>query len=197
LQSILIHGTIKAQRIDWEAIYMRIKSNLVGTNIYIKNYELADKLFCTNMWFNKVNGKYLSDPTEEFVDDNYCQAVDDMYNSPNGYYFIITRICDNSRIGSFCAFPDETEQIIDIGYCIHQLYWRQGYATECLKMIIEWAQTQNFTTITAEVAKDNIASCKLLEKFNFKIKKESSYKKYHMNIEFKSYIFEYHITKPH
>lgn len=155
---------------------MRIKSNLVGTNIYIKNYELADKLFCTNMWFNKVNGKYLSDPTEEFVDDNYCQAVDDMYNSPNGYYFIITRICDNSRIGSFCAFPDETEQIIDIGYCIHQLYWRQGYATECLKMIIEWAQTQNFTTITAEVAKDNIASCKLLEKFNFKIKKESSYK---------------------
>ena len=40
---------------------MRIKSNLVGTNIYIKNYELADKLFCTNMWFNKVNGKYLSD----------------------------------------------------------------------------------------------------------------------------------------
>lgn len=38
-------------------------------------------------------------------------------------------------------------------------------------MIIEWAQTQNFTTITAEVAKDNIASCKLLEKFNFKIKK--------------------------
>ena len=50
---------------------------------------------------------------------------------------------------------------------------------------------------TAEVAKDNIASCKLLEKFNFKIKKESSYKKYHMNIEFKSYIFEYHITKPH
>ena len=41
---------------------MRIKSNLVGTNIYIKNYELADKLFCTNMWFNKVNGKYLSDP---------------------------------------------------------------------------------------------------------------------------------------
>lgn len=176
---------------------MRIKSDLVGTNIYIRNYELADKLFCTNMWFDKVNGKYLSDPTEEFVDDNYCQAVDDMYNSPNGYYFIITRICDNSRIGSFCAFPDETEQIIDIGYCIHQLYWRQGYATECLKMIIEWAQTQNFTTITAEVAKDNIASCKLLEKFNFKIKKESSYKKYHMNIEFKSYIFEYHITKPH
>lgn len=54
---------------------MRIKSNLVGTNIYIKNYELADKLFCTNMWFNKVNGKYLSDPTEEFVDDNYCQTI--------------------------------------------------------------------------------------------------------------------------
>lgn len=33
---------------------MRIKSNLVGTNIYIKNYELADKLFCTNMWFATV-----------------------------------------------------------------------------------------------------------------------------------------------
>ena len=74
---------------------MRIKSNLVGTNIYIRNYELADKLFCTNMWFDKVNGKYLSDPTEEFVDDYFRQAINTLYNNPDGYYFIVNRICDN------------------------------------------------------------------------------------------------------
>ena len=170
---------------------MRIKNNLIGTNIYIRNYEPADKDFCTSMWLDEENGRYLSDPTKEFADDDYRQAVDNMYNSPDGYYFIVNRICDDRRIGTCCAFPDETRQAIDIGYCIQQSYWRQGYATELLKKIIEWAQAQNFTTITAEAAKDNIASCELLKKLGFRIKAASSFKKYHMNTEFKSYIFEY------
>lgn len=142
---------------------MRIKNILIGTNIYIRNYEPADKDFCTSMWLDEENGRYLSDPTKEFADDDYRQAVDNMYNSPDGYYFIVNRICDDRRIGTCCAFPDETRQAIDIGYCIQQSYWRQGYATELLKKIIEWAQAQNFTTITAEAAEDNIASCELLK----------------------------------
>ena len=173
------------------------QNNLIGTNIYIRNYEPADKDFCTSMWLDEENGRYLSDPTKEFADDDYRQAVDNMYNSPDGYYFIVNRICDDRRIGTCCAFPDETRQAIDIGYCIQQSYWRQGYATELLKKIIEWAQAQNFTTITAEAAKDNIASCELLKKLGFRIKAASSFKKYHMNTEFKSYIFEYPITKTH
>ena len=103
---------------------MRIKNNLIGTNIYIRNYEPADKDFCTSMWLDEENGRYLSDPTKEFADDDYRQAVDNMYNSPDGYYFIVNRICDDRRIGTCCAFPDETRQAIDIGYCIQQSYWR-------------------------------------------------------------------------
>ena len=41
------------------------------------------------------------------------------------------------------------------------------------------------------------ADVELLKKLGFRIKAASSFKKYHMNTEFKSYIFEYPITKTH
>ena len=71
---------VKVRSVDLETICMRIKNNLIGTNIYIRNYEPADKDFCTSMWLDEENGRYLSDPTKEFADDDYRQAVDNMYN---------------------------------------------------------------------------------------------------------------------
>ena len=82
---------------------------------------------------------------------------------------------------------------MDIGYCIHKEYWRNGYATEVVKKLIEWAAQQSYKTITAEVAKDNEASCGLMTKLGFIINEEKSFKKYHMDISYDSYVFEYSI----
>ena len=169
---------------------MRIEKNLEGDRIYIRNYEVEDKLFCTSMWFDEENGKYLSDPTREYVDDVFQNAIDTLQESEDGYYLVISFISNDENVGTCCIFPDETGTCIDIGYCIDKKYWRSGYATEALQQIIAWSGKQGFSTITAEVAKDNEASCRLLNKLGFGVKTETRFKKYHMEIEYQSYIFE-------
>lgn len=169
---------------------MRIKDSLVGDRIRIRNYEVADKTFCTGMWFDRENGKYLSDPTEEYVDDVYQEAIDTLQDSEDGYYFVVDRIADDQSIGTCCAFPSEDGTNIDIGYCILKEYWRQGYASEVLELLISWAKGNMFGSITAEAAKENVASCGLLEKMGFTIKEETTFKKYRMGITYDSYVYE-------
>ena len=79
---------------------------------------------------------------------------------------------------------------IDIGYCIDKIFWRNGYASEAVRSIIDWAKDNSIKTITAEVAKENLSSCRLLKKLGFKEKEETLFKKYHMDIEYDSYIYE-------
>lgn len=170
---------------------MKLDKKLISDRITIRNYEIEDKEFCTSMWFDKENGRYLSDPTEEYVDDIFQNAVDTLQESADGYYFVIENNVDGKRIGSCCAFPNEDKSVIDIGYCIKRKYWRNGYATEAVGKLIEWASQQGYKSITAEVAKENEASCGLMRKLGFKIKKETTFSKYHMDVSYDSYIYEY------
>ena len=109
---------------------MKLDSKLIADRIVIRNYEIDDKEFCTGMWFDKENGKYLSDPTEEYVDEVFQNAVDTMQDSKYGYYLVIEKIAAGERIGSCCAFPNDDGSIIDVGYCINKKFWRNGYASE-------------------------------------------------------------------
>ena len=143
------------------------------------------------MWFDEENGKYLSDPTAEYVDDVFMQAVDELEDSEDGYYLVIENMADGTSIGTCCAFPSEDGTNIDIGYCINKAYWRNGYATEAVSKLIEWARENSIKSITAEVAKENAPSCGLLRKLGFTEKKETTFKKYRMDIEYDSYVFEY------
>ena len=85
---------------------MRIEKNLEGDRIYIRNYEVEDKLFCTSMWFDEENGKYLSDPTREYVDDVFQNAIDTLQESEDGYYLVISFISNDENVGTCCIFPD-------------------------------------------------------------------------------------------
>lgn len=174
---------------------MRI-DKLISDRVAIRSYEVEDKEFCTDMWFDEENGKYLSDPTKEYLDDVYQEAVDTLQDVDYGYYFVIEDAKDGKRLGTCCAFPDDNGTNIDIGYCINKKYWRNGLATDAVSMLIDWARQQSMKTITAEVAKENAASCGLLKKLGFNVKKETTFKKYNMGIEYDSYIFEYNLEEP-
>lgn len=169
---------------------MNLENKIVSDRIAIRSYEVEDKSFCTGMWFDKENGKYLSDPTEEYVDDEFREAVDTLQDADYGYYFIIEDVKDGKRLGTCCAFPDDDGTNMDIGYCISKEHWRKGLATETVSALMDWARQQDIKTITAEVAKENVPSCGLLKKLGFKVKKETTFKKYHMDIEYDSYVFE-------
>lgn len=168
---------------------MQIENAISNARIIVRNYSSTDLSFVTGMWFDEENGKYLSDPTKEYVDDGYQKALEKMENSPDGYYLVIEMKDTQRPIGSCCIFPDEKKEVYDIGYCIHKDYWNQGYGTNTILLVKEWIREHGGKEITAEVAKDNLASNLLLKKFGFIPKRESKFKKYNMNVHYDSYIY--------
>ncbi len=167
---------------------MKLKQPLLGERVVIRNYTPGDLAFSTDMWFDPENGKYLSDPTREYVDEMFQRALDSLQDSKDGYYLLVELRSSGERIGTCCVFPDK--DVYDIGYCIHKSRWKQGFGTEVVNLLADWVREQGGTAVTAEAAKENRGSCALLEKCGFDVVKESSFKKYHMDVKFDSFIYE-------
>ena len=168
---------------------MKLEQTLYGKRICLRSYEKKDLIFLTDMWFDEENGKYLSDPTKEYVDDVYQKALDTLGESEYGYYLVIELEDTGERIGSACLFPDENKRVYDIGYCIHKSRWNQGYGTEAVVLLCEWIRENGAEKVTAEVAAENAASNRLLRKLGFVIEKTSEFKKHNMDVRFDSYIY--------
>ena len=169
---------------------MKLDRPLEGERIVIRSYAPEDLDFCTGMWFDPENGRYLSDPAREYVDEVFQRALDGLQDSGNGYYLVVERKVGGERIGTCCAFPDEAGKAYDIGYCVHKSCWRQGFGREIVELLLDWVRDQDGTAVTAEAARENRGSCALLEKCGFTLKREASFRKYHMDIEFDSCIYE-------
>lgn len=169
--------------------FMKLTEALHSQRVLIRNYEAADLDFVTGMWLDKENGKYMSDPTRDHVDEAFQKALDELQDSQFGYYLIVEHANSGERLGSACAFPDEEGKTYDIGYCIYKNHWKQGYGTEAVKLLIEWLRTIGARAITAEVAVENMASCALLSRLGFAVEKETEFKKYNMDVHFKSHIY--------
>ena len=169
---------------------MKLDRPLEGERIVIRSYTPEDLDFCTGMWFDPENGRYLSDPAREYVDEVFQRALDGLQDSGDGYYLVVERKGGRERIGTCCAFPDEAGKAYDIGYCVHKSCWRQGFGREIVELLLDWVRDQDGTAVTAEAARENRGSCALLEKCGFTLKREASFRKYHMDIEFDSCIYE-------
>lgn len=175
---------------------MQLKNKLYTSRITVRDYQKSDLPFLVDMWFDEENGKYLSDPTKAYVNDEYRKALDKLEDNPHGYYLTLVFSGSEEIVGSCFIFPDDKKESFDIAYCIHKNYWRLGYGTELIPLIIDWVYSQGGLEITAEVAKENIASNSLLRKNGFEIISESRFKKYNMDVYFDSYIYRFVLKRP-
>lgn len=168
---------------------MNIGQSILLGRIRLRAYEESDLDFLTSMWFDPENGKYMSDPTKEYVNDVYQHALDTLQDSDDGYYLVVELSETGERIGSAGIFPLEADGDYDIGYCIRKDLWRCGYGSEVVSALLKWLSAHGAKKAKAEVAVDNIPSNMLLRKFGFEVERESEFKKYNMGITFKSYIY--------
>lgn len=65
---------------------MKIDRNIIGEHIILRSCVNSDLEFLTSMWSDKENGKYMSDPTEEYVNDDYQKALDTLENTADWIY---------------------------------------------------------------------------------------------------------------
>ncbi|MCW4655639.1 GNAT family N-acetyltransferase [Bacillus sp. AS_5] len=88
---------------------------------------------------------------------------------PWGAWYVLRKE-DDSVLGDigFKGKPNE-DQTVEIGYGFIGKYWNQGYATEAVKELIDWAfKTGEVETIIAETLLDNYSSMRVLEKLHMK-----------------------------
>lgn len=173
---------------------MKLDTPLTGDRIILRNYQSSDLTFITDMWFDEQNGKYMSDPTREYVTDAYQSILDDLENSDDGYYLVAELANEGVPIASAGIFPTE-DGLYDIGYCVHQSKWRQGYGSEIVALLLDWLDRHGAKKVMAEVAVDNLPSNLLLQKFGFAVEKKSTFRKYNMNVQFDSYIYAKELQK--
>lgn len=173
---------------------MKLKQNLTGKRVTVRNYEKSDLDFVAGMWLDEENGRYLSDPTPAYVDDRFQHALDTLQDSPDGCYLIIEETGTGRPIGSCSVFFGETAAEFDIGYCIHKTQWRQGYGREAVALVLEWLRRQGAERVTAEAAAENTASNALLRSLGFAAVSAGSFSKYRMGITYDSIVYELLLT---
>ena len=94
------------------------------------------------------------------------------YNIPNNdfWIFAIELKFDNSFVGTLALVKDENDD--EIGYRFLEKYWSRGYATELCEGLIIYCKQQKMPKIIGYVVDKNIASAKILQRFNFKAVKK-------------------------
>ena len=94
------------------------------------------------------------------------------YDKPKNDFWIyaIERKTDKKFIGTVALVKDNVDD--EIGYRFIQEYWGKGYATEICEGLISYCKFVGMKKIVGYVVDENIASAKILKRFNFtKVKK--------------------------
>lgn len=84
------------------------------------------------------------------------------------YAIWMIELKDGAHIGELCFKGLSADGVAEIGYGISKEYQNNGYATEAVRAILEWAfALPEVTAIEAETDSDNTASKRVLEKCGF------------------------------
>lgn len=168
---------------------MQIRENMTGNRIEIRDYYAEDQKFIEDLWFDPQMNRYMGDPLREYADEKYYEALSQMEDNEDGYYLIIQKKGNGERMGTCCMFPDAGKITYDIGYTIAWQYWKMGYGSEAIQMLLRWIREHGGKAVTCEVAVDNTASNALIRKMGFNVWKEAEFKKWNMDVTYKSYIY--------
>ena len=175
---------------------MKIGAALTGPRLYLRDHRPDDLDFSAGMWLEEENGRYLSDPTWDYVDAPFQKALDTLQDSGAGYYLTACLNGTEERVGTCCLFPDKSGEGYDIGYCVHKSRWGQGFGREIVELAVGWARAQGGKWLTAEAADENRPSRALLEQCGFVPERAAAFEKYHMGVRYSSHIYRLPLSPP-
>ena len=89
-----------------------------------------------------------------------------MYERPYFFQWVITIKETQEAIGTISLFDLKFDLMqAEIGYCLGKTFWNQGYATEALQGVIDYAFSRNnFRVLLAKHLIENPASGRVMEK---------------------------------
>ncbi|MDE7019220.1 MAG: GNAT family N-acetyltransferase [Lachnospiraceae bacterium] len=178
-----------------EKITGQIIDTIETTRLYLRSFEKEDARFAISIWNDPEMGEYLPDEAMTEIDENYVREIEQLSEAEDCCYFISELKDTHQKIGTCSFMVSDDGKIYDIAYCVHRDHWRNGYATEAAKGMIDYAVKQGADTITVRVNKENIASNQVVRKLGFTLTGEKSYKKRGTQKMFTDYLYELHPRK--
>lgn len=168
---------------------MKIKK-IETPRLYLRGFEKEDAAFAISIWNDREMGEYLPDPSEENIDEEYWKMVEGLGDDEECCYMISESKETGERIGTCSFIPSEDKTTYDIAYCVHKKFWRNGYATEMARGMIDYAKAHDVKKMTVNVNQKNVASNAIVKKLGFHVVGEISYKKSGTDLEMKDYKYE-------
>lgn len=121
-----------------------------------------DPKVCTYLTFNPYKSVFYTKHIINNMINAYIQGTD--------ANFSIIYKKENKVIGSISLHFFENENVGDVGYLLNSSYWNKGIMSEALDAFIKMAFSYyNFDALTASYISENLASERLLKKFNFSV----------------------------
>ncbi|WP_274310273.1 GNAT family N-acetyltransferase [Solibacillus daqui] len=117
---------------------------------------------CTAESYNAFSDKYEMGP---HIEMHLEELKNDIKSIGWGVWFVIH--CDSNLVIGDVGFKGKPndQKTVEIGYGINSDYQNNGFATEAVNGIKDWALSSNqVDKIVAECAEENVASIRVLEK---------------------------------
>src|SRR5215213_3248561 len=107
--------------------------------------------------------------TERVRADRFIAACRRMSEEGSGARVAIDRASGGAFLG-WCGLTrwNPTYRSASLGYCLDDVAWGHGYATEAARALLQWAfETLDLNRVQAETDTRNAASARVLEKLGF------------------------------
>jgi len=146
---------------------------LQGKNIYLSRYSLADIDTLNkaashkdiSRWMSEFPHPYNLKHAREFISRSRKKWLD-----KTEYNFSIKLKGSDELIGGVSLVNVNNKQkMAELGYWLDKVHWGQGYISEAVKTILEYAFNQvKLHRVYARVFTPNLASARVLEKSGFR-----------------------------
>ena len=138
--------------------------------LWIENIDELEKVLSCSYKAEPMEGFFLDVVKEQLV-----KTQKDSENYLWHSFWFLIRISDRTVVGSadFKDIPNKSGEV-EIGYGLGKAYEHNGYMTEAVKSMCDWALKQEaVSTILAETDIDGLSSQRILERCKFKKYKEA------------------------
>ena len=152
---------------------MRVET-IETERLNLRPFERTDARFAISIWNDKEMGEYLLDEAMEEVSDEYLRMIEDLADDEECYYMIAEHKETHERIGTCSFILSEDGTTMDIAYCVLKKLWRNGYATEMARGMVEYARTHGVKKVTIQIAKDNAGSNGVARKLGCTVAEEKT-----------------------
>lgn len=168
---------------------MKIK-RIETPRLYLRGFQKEDAKFAIGIWNDPEMGEYLPDEAMTEISEAYLKEIENLGNDEECCYLIAEFKESHEPVGTCSFIPTADGKTYDIAYCVHRRHWRNGYATEMAKGMIDYASSQGAERVTVLVNRENAASNRVVNKLGFEVVGERAYKKRGTDLEFHDYVYE-------